>query len=643
MNDNSNEFSALGKDINSTLYAQDRATRVAKELGYSAVGGMNKMLQEIRQEMLEGNELVLINTGTATEDIEIVDADTVLSTGEINDSAVITNEADLNDFLSLKTELEADDADLDVDMRVSGAEQLKTMLSEKGYDLNDSQLATLNKVLKTAKPKISDKAFKLTTGTFKVGTKTGKLATKAGGKLVRFGKNFNVMDADGNVDAVQSGTNQMKTTAKWAGRNFIGKPAKYAGKKLNQKVMKKPVQAITKGINKAEAKITAKLAKMSTKGISKLLQILVKALAHIIKWLITALVSSLPVFIVFLVIVIIIVVVMSVFGGNMDDSQLQQYSSYMSEVSTEFQNKTKGYYDEGYKVDGTYNGVAYINWQAALSVMQILQPELDASESEFNLLDKMKSDGVMYTITETTTAEYERKPAEYDKDGNIIKEAVMTTKKYVVTVGILDDYKNWIKDNTSTVMSFYDKENLSYNSNTTSFLTTELSEDIDELYNSDDFSMLLEEAGITMGGGNGGGIIYDTGENKGVLAYPTTYRKITAGFPKYPSGKDHTGIDFPCPMNTPVCACEDGVVVLTKQLTYSYGRYIVIQHNIDGQTLYTLYAHNTTLYVKEGDTVKKGQHIADSGNTGNSTGPHCHLSVLTSMSPQTYVQPLNYL
>ena len=184
---------------------------------------------------------------------------------------------------------------------------------------------------------------------------------------------------------------------------------------------------------------------------------------------------------------------------------------------------------------------------------------------------------------------------------------------------------------------------MSNNSNTTSFLTTELSEDIDELYNSDDFSMLLEEAGITMGGGNGGGIIYDTGENKGVLAYPTTYRKITAGFPKYPSGKDHTGIDFPCPMNTPVCACADGVVVLTKQLTYSYGRYIVIQHNIDGQIIYTLYAHNNTLYVKEGDTVTKGQHIADSGNTGNSTGPHCHLSVLTSMSPQTYVQPLNYL
>lgn len=638
-----NEFSALGKDINNSLYQADRATRVAKELGYSAVGGMNKMVQDIRQEMLEGNELVLINTGTGINDIEIVDADTALSTGVIDESAVITNEADLNDFLSLKSALEADDDDLDVDMRVSGANQLKTMLDDKGYDLNENQLGTLNKTLRTATPKISDKAFKFTTGTIKVGAKTGKLATKAGGKLVRFGRNFNVFDAEGNVDAVQSGANQLKTTAKWGGRNFIAKPMGHFGKKASQKIMKKPVQAITKGIGKAEAKITAKLAKMSAKGISKVLQILVKALAHIIKWLVTAIVSCLPFAIVFFVLIIIVVVVMSIFGGNMDDNQLQQYSDYMSKIQTEFQDKTKGYYDDGYKVDGTYNGVAYINWQAALSVIQILQPELDASNSEFDLLDKMKNDGVMYTITETTTTEYEQKPAVKDKDGNIIQEAVMTTKKYVVTIGTLDDYKNWIKDNTSSVMSFYDKEKISYDSNTSSFLTTDLSESIDELYNSDDFTLLFEEAGITMGGGTGGGEIFDTGEHSGVLAYPTTYRSISAGFPKYPSGREHTGIDFPAPNNTPICACADGVVILTKELNYSYGRYIVIQHNIDGQTLYTLYAHNNTLYVKAGDTVQKGQHIADSGSTGNSTGPHCHLSVLTSWSPQRYVQPLDYL
>ena len=167
-----NEFSALGKDINNSLYQADRATRVAKELGYSAVGGMNKMVQDIRQEMLEGNELVLINTGTGINDIEIVDADTALSTGVIDKSAVITNEADLNDFLSLKSALEADDDDLDVDMRVSGANQLKTMLDDKGYDLNENQLGTLNKTLRTATPKISDKAFKFTTGTIKVGAKT---------------------------------------------------------------------------------------------------------------------------------------------------------------------------------------------------------------------------------------------------------------------------------------------------------------------------------------------------------------------------------------------------------------------------------------------------------------------------------------
>ena len=713
MSENSNEFSALGKDINNSLYQADRATRVAQELGYSAVGGMNKMVQDIRQEMLEGNELVLINTGTGINDIEIVDADTALSTGVIDESAVITNEADLNDFLTLQSALEADDVEPDTlatvaSFRVSGKEQLKTMLDDKGYDLNENQLGTLNKTLRTATPKISDKAFKFTTGTIKVGAKTGKLTTKAGGKLVRFGRNFNVFDAEGNVDAVQSGANQLKTTAKWGGRNFLAKPMGYLGKKTSQKLMRKPVQAITRGIGKLETKITSKLAKMSAKGISKVLQVLVKVLAHIIKWLVTAIVSCLPFAIVFLVLVIIVVVIMSVFGGNMDDNQLQKYSDYMSQVQTEFQDETQGYYNEGYKVDGTYNGTAYINWQAALSVLQMLQPELDASDSEFDLLDKMTTDGTMYRIEETTTEEYVRKEKDIDasvvsKINNIngtnsveytisfriddeytfdsltvngkevssnslsvsgnsysytfvdyntetvknqtakVHEVIKTTTKYVVTVGTLDDYKNWIDQNTSSIMYFYDAENISYNSNTTSFLTTDLSENIDELYNSDDFTMLFDEAGITMGGGSGGGEIFDTGEHSGVLAYPTTYRNISAGFPKYPSGRDHTGIDFPAPNNTPICACADGVVILSKELNYSYGHYIVIKHNINGQTLYTLYAHNNRLYVKTGDTVKKGQHIADSGSTGNSTGPHCHLSVLTSWSPQRYVQPLDYL
>ena len=50
--------------------------------------------------------------------------------------------------------------------------------------------------------------------------------------------------------------------------------------------------------------------------------------------------------------------------------------------------------------------------------------------------------------------------------------------------------------------------------------------------------------------------------------------------------------------------------------------------NIAGKSVVTLYAHNSELLVREGQRVQKGEVIAKSGSTGNSTGPHCHFEVL---------------
>lgn len=145
--------------------------------------------------------------------------------------------------------------------------------------------------------------------------------------------------------------------------------------------------------------------------------------------------------------------------------------------------------------------------------------------------------------------------------------------------------------------------------------------------------------------------VINTG-GSGELAYPTTQKTISAGFPYYSSGSYHSGVDFAVSTGTNVCAAESGTVVVSKDLknpdgSYrSYGRYIVIRHDkkLNNQTAYTLYAHNSERKVNEGDKVVKGQIIAKSGSTGNSTGPHCHFEVrLGNNNDNNVVNPMMYL
>lgn len=123
----------------------------------------------------------------------------------------------------------------------------------------------------------------------------------------------------------------------------------------------------------------------------------------------------------------------------------------------------------------------------------------------------------------------------------------------------------------------------------------------------------------------------------GQLAYPTSVRTISAGYPRYPSGAYHSGVDFACPMGTSVYASDGGYVAVVKYLNYSYGYHILINH---GNGISTLYAHNSKILVSQGQTVTKGQKIAETGSTGNSTGPHLHFEVRKNGNP---VNPLSYL
>ncbi|WP_415300711.1 phage tail spike protein [Clostridium perfringens] len=118
---------------------------------------------------------------------------------------------------------------------------------------------------------------------------------------------------------------------------------------------------------------------------------------------------------------------------------------------------------------------------------------------------------------------------------------------------------------------------------------------------------------------------------------PVTGGSITALFGHYPSGAKHTGTDIGVPEGTPVRACKDGVVIKRRELTYSYGKYLQIDH---GGGLTTIYGHNSQLLVNEGDHVKQGQVIALSGSTGNSTGNHSHIELRYNGTPVNFAPSL---
>ena len=100
--------------------------------------------------------------------------------------------------------------------------------------------------------------------------------------------------------------------------------------------------------------------------------------------------------------------------------------------------------------------------------------------------------------------------------------------------------------------------------------------------------------------------------------------------------KLHTGIDIPAPTGTPTVAVSSGTVIYSG-VQGSYGNTVMIQHD---NGLVSLYAHNSSLVVKVGDQVKKGQVVAKIGSTGRSTGPHLHFEIRVNGTAQN---PLNYL
>jgi murein DD-endopeptidase MepM/ murein hydrolase activator NlpD len=107
-------------------------------------------------------------------------------------------------------------------------------------------------------------------------------------------------------------------------------------------------------------------------------------------------------------------------------------------------------------------------------------------------------------------------------------------------------------------------------------------------------------------------------------------KRIASGFgyrihPIYKVPKMHAGIDFTAATGTPIYATGDGKVLAKRKRGGSgYGKYVVIDH---GYGYESLYAHMSSVSVRAGQTVKRGEIIGKVGNTGLSTAPHLHYEV----------------
>lgn len=116
--------------------------------------------------------------------------------------------------------------------------------------------------------------------------------------------------------------------------------------------------------------------------------------------------------------------------------------------------------------------------------------------------------------------------------------------------------------------------------------------------------------------------------------------EIASGFgmrihPVYKTQKFHSGIDFTAPTGTNIYATADGIVS-GDPAGGGYGLCIVLNHGFGYKTLY---AHCSKMLVKPGQKVTRGQLIGKVGNTGLSTGPHCHYEVILN---NEHVDPVNY-
>lgn len=143
---------------------------------------------------------------------------------------------------------------------------------------------------------------------------------------------------------------------------------------------------------------------------------------------------------------------------------------------------------------------------------------------------------------------------------------------------------------------------------------------------------------------------FDYTVGTGPIRWPFPYAvPISSGFgdraaPCRGCSTAHSGIDFNPGWGAAIFAIADGVVYEHGEGGSSWGNYVIIRHTIDGQTVYSGYAHmqsgSSPLVV--GEEIKVGDFVGLVGATGQATGAHLHFTISIG-DPMHYVDPYTYL
>ena len=276
------------------------------------------------------------------------------------------------------------------------------------------------------------------------------------------------------------------------------------------------------------------------------------------------------------------------------------------------------------------DGVYSLRWDEILSVFSVMLTTDTNNPVEAVTLDQVKKDLLKSLLLEMNSVGYSVETETYeeteiveDEYGNEVEEIVEKTKTTLI-----------LKLNHTSAKE--EAARYAFTVKQMSFLNDLLSGKYSTLW-----AQLL-------GGYSGGlGIIPTeaTWIGTGRYSWPLPVNgEITSGYgwrtdPFTGEQKFHGGIDIGVAAGTPIIAADAGVVTVANGVDSwggGYGFYVMIDH---GRGDETLYAHCSSICVRYGQTVQKGEVIAYVGSTGNSTGNHLHFEIKISGQKQN---PLNW-